>query len=67
MVNVDKIIAYENGDLDAGSTIEMFAEMVRDGSAWSLQGHYGRSAAALIREGFISPEGKVLRSPEYDF
>jgi hypothetical protein len=67
MVNVDKIIAYENGDLDAGSTIEMFAEMVRDGSAWSLQGHYGRNAAALIREGFISPEGKVLRSPEYDF
>ena len=51
---------YENGDLSEEETVMLFASLVRSGLAWSLQGHYGRTAAALIDAGLISPEGEVL-------
>ena len=51
MVDVGKIIAFENGELNEEDTIEMFQEMIDDGSVWGLQGFYGRTAAALIEEG----------------
>ena len=51
MVDVGKIIAYECGDLDEQETIELFQDLINDGSAWTLQGHYGRTARALIDAG----------------
>jgi hypothetical protein len=54
MVNVDKIIRYEAGEMDQDEMVEMFQEMVNDGSAWQLQGHYGRTAAALIDAGLVT-------------
>ena len=58
---VDKIMAYEQGDLSANGTLDLFAELVKNGSAWSLQGHYGRTAQAFIDRGYISKQGKVLQ------
>ena len=58
----DKIIAYEQGELGTNNTVELFAELIKTGQAWSLQGHYGRTAAALIEQGIISKEGSVLES-----
>lgn len=52
LTQIDKIMAYENGDLDEESTITLFQELINSGLAWSLQGHYGRTAKALIEAGY---------------
>lgn len=48
---VDDIIDYENGDLDYDATIAMFQKLINNGMAWTLQGHYGRTARDLIESG----------------
>lgn len=53
MNQIDRIIAYEQGDLDTDETIELFQDLVNSGLAWKLQGSYGRMAAALIEAGLI--------------
>jgi hypothetical protein len=52
MDKVDFIIAYESGELDEETIIEGFQALIDDGSVWSLQGHYGRVATALIDAGY---------------
>lgn len=47
----DQIIAYENGELNNENTIKLFQHLIDSGLAWKLQGHYGRTAAELIRQG----------------
>lgn len=59
---VGKIMDFEMGDLDAQGTLDLFAELVRTGMAWSLQGSYGRMAINLIENGWIDEEGNILRS-----
>ncbi len=51
MDQIDKIIAYEQGDLNEEDTINLFQELINSGQAWTLQGHYGRTAKALIEAG----------------
>ena len=52
MVSIDKIMDYENGELDHEEAVKMFQEMIDDQSVWKLQGSYGRVAMMLIEEGF---------------
>ena len=60
---VDLIMDYEGGELSAEKTLELFSELIRSGMAWKLQGSiYGRPAQALIDGGYISKEGKILKS-----
>ena len=54
MDQVSKIIAYEQGDLSDDQTIELFQDLLDSGLCWKLQGHYGRTATALIEAGLIS-------------
>ena len=56
---IDKIIAYESGELNDTKTLELFRELVKNGQAWTLQGHYGRNATALIEGGFLTREGEI--------
>ena len=51
---VDKIMDFENGEMDQEEIVEFFQELINNGMAWSLQGHYGRTAQALIRLGECS-------------
>ena len=46
----DKIIDFECGLLDDTGVLELFAELISNGMAWTLQGSYGRTASALIDE-----------------
>jgi hypothetical protein len=57
---VDKIIAYEQGEIDEAGILQLFAELIRSGMAWTLQGHYGRTARALINAEYISEDGKHI-------
>lgn len=52
--SVDKLIAYENNELSYEEAIELFQDLVNSGLAWKLQGHYGRTAMALLRAGEIT-------------
>ena len=56
---MDKIIAYEQGELDSAGIVELFAELVKDGSARTLQGMYGRTAQSLIEAGYIDKAGNI--------
>lgn len=57
---IDKIIAYENGELDWDEVLVLFAELIKNGMAWILQGHYGRTATILLDLGHIDREGNLL-------
>lgn len=59
MVNVDRIIAYESGELSDEETIELFQDLVNNGMAWRLQGHYGRTAEALIEAGLVEDPARL--------
>lgn len=59
MNTIDRIIAYEQGELNGAECVYLFSELVRSGMAWSLQGHYGRTASALIDNGILMDNGDI--------
>lgn len=49
---LDFIMAYEGGEVTQDEMIEGFQHLIDNGMAWTLQGHYGRTATALINAGY---------------
>ena len=60
---ITAMIAYEEGELDDDDTITMFQHLIDTGMAWQLQGSYGRTAIALVKEGLC----KLPNEPTYDY
>lgn len=55
MMNLlDSMIAWEQGELSEEETTELFQKLIDNGMAWTLQGCYGRQAAALIDAGYCT-------------
>ena len=52
---VDRILAYEQGDMGQEDALRFFQELIDTGLAWRLQGHYGRTAARLIKAELLRP------------
>jgi hypothetical protein len=50
---VDKLIDYENGEMTHEEQVAFIQELVDSGLVWQLQGHYGRTAAAMIESGEV--------------
>lgn len=65
MPDVSKIVAFEEGELGYDETLLLFADLIKSGMAWSLQGFYGRTAQNFIDNEFISADGQIL-VPLYD-
>jgi hypothetical protein len=55
---VDKVMAWEAGEMDEPQTVEFFQELIDTGMAWQLQGCYGRMAAGLIEAGYCHAAGE---------
>ena len=66
METLDKIIAYEQGDLTNDETIELFQELVNSGLAWQMGGYYARRAECLIKQGKIKAKTKTNEEAEYE-
>jgi hypothetical protein len=49
----DKILQFENGEMDDSELIDFFQEITDSGLVWKLQGSYGRLAHHLLEEGRI--------------
>ena len=51
MKMLDQIIRYENGEMETEEIVPFFQQLIDNGMAWTLQGHYERTAATLIEAG----------------
>jgi len=51
---VGQIIDYEAGEMEEDEMVNFFQELIDNGMVWTLQGHYGRIAAALIDAGMCT-------------
>jgi hypothetical protein len=58
MDRIDKIIAFEQGYMENADLPKFFQELIDDGTAWTLQGMYGRIASSLIRSGVCHAKRK---------
>jgi len=50
---VNEINRYEGGEMTEEEVISFFQGLVDSGIIWQLQGHYGRTAVSLLKEGLI--------------
>ena len=57
---MNRIIDYETGVLDEDEVVDLFQDLIDNGFAWSLQGHYGRTAKRLIEAGQCHPAEEAV-------
>lgn len=62
---IDQMMEYESGELSDKETLDMFSNIIKEhGMLWSLQGHYGRTANALIEDGWLDKDGNIIKKLE---
>lgn len=57
MPDVDKIIAFEQGDMGEEDVVAFIQDGIDRGWVWKLQGFYGRTAQSLIDAGLCHARG----------
>ncbi len=57
---VGYIMDYESGEITDKRILELIAHLIKTGQAWTLQGHYGRTAEQLIDGGYFNKDGEIL-------
>lgn len=50
---VDRLIAYEEGQITDDEEVAFFQHLIDTGTCWHLAGHYQRVGATLIEAGLI--------------
>lgn len=55
--SVDDIMRYEQGEMTQEEMVKFFQELIDTGMELRLQGHYGRTAKALIEAGLCKGIG----------
>ena len=63
MLDIDKIIAFEEGHIAEDDLIALFQDLVDNGQAWTLQGFYGRAAVQLIAQGLVKVKDESSLPP----
>jgi hypothetical protein len=56
---IDYIMDYEMDQLDDFNKLKLFSELIKNGMAWTLQGHYGRTANKLIESEYLLANGDI--------
>jgi len=49
---MERVAAYESGELAEDELVALFQELIDTGMLWSLEAHYREEAAALIQAGY---------------
>jgi hypothetical protein len=56
---LDLLIKYESDEISNDDFLALFGQLIANGDAWRLQGHYGRVASMLIKDGVIGQDGTI--------
>ena len=62
-VDLDDIIAFEEGTITDERKTALFQNLVDTGQAWTLQGFYGREACRLIAAGVVTVKDPASLPP----
>jgi hypothetical protein len=52
---------WESGEMTQKQTVKFFAQLIKNGMAWTLQGCYGRTACDYIESGMIDRKGNITK------
>lgn len=55
-LKTEDLIRYENDEMTSEEEVVFFQMLIDTGMAWTLQGHYGRTAEHFIKEGLCHPK-----------
>ena len=59
-LDINEIIAFEQGDLEEGRLVALFQKLTDSGHVWTMQGVYGRTAIHLIAQGLVSADPNTI-------
>jgi len=58
---LERIIKFEQGDLEDHEIIAMFQDLLDNETVWQLQGSYGRTAQKLLDTGHIKHKEEAAK------
>ena len=58
------LMDYEMGEMSGDRLLRGFADGIKTGTVWLMQGSYGRMAATMITNGLITSAGDVTEKGE---